>query len=39
VTPVFYVYMDHLDGWIKSRRGTSADAGPAAVRPAAAGGN
>jgi len=37
VTPVFYVYMDRLDSWIKGRRGTKADTGSHAVHPAAAG--
>ena len=27
VTPVFYVYMDQLDGWLKRRRRKTADAG------------
>jgi HAE1 family hydrophobic/amphiphilic exporter-1 len=36
VTPVFYVYMDRLDSWIKGRHGTKADTGPHAVHPAAA---
>jgi len=34
VTPVFYVYMDRLDEWIKGRRGTQANAGQEAIRPA-----
>ena len=37
VTPVFYVYMDGLDGWIKGRRRRGADA-TASGAPAAAGG-
>ena len=36
VTPVFYVYMDHLAEWLKRRRGKKADTGPQAVHPAAA---
>ena len=43
VTPVFYVYMDQLDGWLKRRRGKTAHAGLAhPVRkesPAAAAGS
>ncbi|MGZ5380484.1 MAG: efflux RND transporter permease subunit, partial [Thermoanaerobaculia bacterium] len=33
VTPVFYVYMDHLAEWLKRRRGQTADTGPHAVQP------
>jgi HAE1 family hydrophobic/amphiphilic exporter-1 len=36
VTPVFYVYMDHLDGWLKRRR--HAKAPDAAASPLPAGG-
>jgi HAE1 family hydrophobic/amphiphilic exporter-1 len=38
VTPVFYVYMDRLDGWIKGRRRSGANAPGAADAPLPAGG-
>jgi hypothetical protein len=38
VTPVFYVYMDRLDGWIKGRRRSGAGAPGAADVPLPAGG-
>jgi hydrophobic/amphiphilic exporter-1 (mainly G- bacteria), HAE1 family len=33
VTPVVYIYMDHLDAWLSKKRGKSADTGPHALRP------
>jgi HAE1 family hydrophobic/amphiphilic exporter-1 len=38
VTPVFYVYMDHLDEWIKRRRHSDAKAPDAPGSPLRAGG-
>ena len=37
VTPVFYVYMDSLDGWIKGRRRRGADATASGARAHAGG--
>jgi HAE1 family hydrophobic/amphiphilic exporter-1 len=33
VTPVFYVYMDHLHDWLSKKRGKKADTGPHALQP------